>query len=74
MALEAKPLGGAGVRLTAALMVVTATLQKFFTDSKVVMTAIEHSTRQLKKPKKCFVPTYEEYAVADQLAKLKESY
>jgi len=55
-------------------MVVTATFQKLVKHSKVVMTAIEHSTRQLKKPKKCFVPTSEEYAVADQLAKLKESY
>jgi hypothetical protein len=49
-----------GVQFTAALipglMVVTATPQKFVKHSKVVMTTIEHSIRQLKRPKKCFVP------------------
>jgi hypothetical protein len=68
LALEAKPLGGAGVEFTAALilglMVVTATLQKFVKHSKVVMTTIKHSIRQLKRPKKCFVPTPEESVVA----------
>jgi hypothetical protein len=75
VALEAKPQGGAGVEFTAALipglMVVTATLQKLVKHSKVVMTAIEHSIRQLKRPMKCFVPTPEESVVtASGLAEL----
>jgi hypothetical protein len=45
-------------------MVVIAILQKFVMHSKVIMAAIEHSNRQLKKPKKCFVPTPEESVVA----------
>jgi hypothetical protein len=68
VALEAKPLGVAEVEFTAALipglMVVTAILQKFVKHSKVVITAIDHSIRQLKRPKKCFVPTPEESVVA----------
>jgi len=64
VALEAKPLGGAGVEFTAALipglMVVTATLQKLVKHSQVLMTAIEHSIWQLKRTRKCFVPTPEE--------------
>ena len=53
MALEAKPLRGAEVEFTAALipglMVMTTILQKLVKHSKVVMTAIEHSIRQLKR-------------------------
>jgi hypothetical protein len=49
VALEAKPLGGAGVEVTAALMVMTAALQKLVKHSKVFMTAIEHSIRHLKR-------------------------
>ena len=64
MALEAKPLGGAGVEVTAALMAMTAALQNFVKHSKVFMTAIEHSIRHLKRSTKCFVPTPEESVVA----------
>jgi hypothetical protein len=53
VALEAKPLRGAEVEFTAALipglMVMTTILQKLVKHSKVVMTAIEHSIRQLKR-------------------------
>ena len=40
-------------------MVMTAALQKFAKHSKVVMTAIEHSIRHLKRSTECFVPTPE---------------
>ena len=68
VALEAKPLRGAEVEFTAALipglMVMTTILQKLVKHSKVVMTAIEHSIRHLKRSTKCFVPTPEESVVA----------
>ena len=60
VALEAKPLGVAEVEFTAALiprlMVMTAILHKSVKHSKFVMAAINHLIRQLKRPKKCFVP------------------
>ena len=64
VALEAKPLGGAGVEVTAALMVMTAALQRLAKHSKAAMTAIEHSIRHLKRSTKFFVPTPEESVVA----------